>query len=303
MNFLSPKKSPLKKSKIMSKREPLRWNNEPKDPAEEEDPGPVRDYTGCERSHHTKFQIYGVGAEPYWNKQFLPLLYESLDYKGVCCDTDMLGAFKKIKKTQIVKSQVYKTHCDFNEKKLVTTKTLTHEFEWKVEQYRGLLDNKDVEEMCRDMNWDNPYIWGARHNNRLRRGTKVFFRAGKYKDMHGVIVGCGGGFRITDHYNKVIYCYVLLATEEVVWARQDYLKLADIHQKLPFGIPKPIKKKRSGWGAESTWTTGFGEGDGDKTGGWWDGSYKTGGSEANKSCKDGSDGWDEKPRAKRNRNN
>ena len=259
----------------MSKREPLKWNNEPEDPAQQGDPGLVRDYTGCETSHHTKFEVYGVGAEPYWNKQFLPLLYESLDYKGVGCDTDMLGKFNKIKKTQIVKSQVYETVLCSKMKK--ETLVLTHEFEWKVEQYGGLLDNTKVKEMCRDINWYNPYIWGARHNNRLRRGTKVFFRAGEYVGMHGVVVGCGGGFHITDHPNKIIYCYVLLATEEIVRTRQDHLRLADIHQKLPFGIPKPIKKKRSGWGGVSTWT---GEGDDNKTGGWGDGSYKTGESEA-----------------------
>ena len=74
---------------------------------------------------------------------------------------------------------------------------------------------------------------------------------GEYEGRHGMIIGHFPGFNLTAHLSTVINVKVLLATGEVEKVCQDYLRLADFHRELPFGIPKPVAKvieDSTGWG-------------------------------------------------------
>ena len=103
--------------------------------------------------------------ELFWNKQYLPFLYENVDYKGFGSDTEMFGEFGNNQSTTIIKTQLY---ADVG---MEGKKQLLHEFEWKVLCKGGLTDNQDVKELCSAINCSNPYLWGARHNNRFRHGS------------------------------------------------------------------------------------------------------------------------------------
>ena len=305
--FLSSKSPLLRKSKIMSSQKKLLWETESPKAPDGEDSSLVKDYTGCEYRMHN-FQT--SHPEPYWNKQHLPFLYENVDYKGFGSDTEMFGKFRKNQPTTIIKTQVY------SEVDMQGNKQLLHEVEWKVLCKGGLTDNRDVKELCSSINSSNPYLWGARHNNRFRRGTKVWFRAGEYKNMHGVVVGPVLGFDITAHPDTVIHSYVMLPSERIVKVRQDYMKLVDLHHKLPFGIPRPLselkkkkqKQKTGAWASSSgweAWKESSAKAATYKTQGWmldWKGSCGSNGWGAPQSCKRKSDDEDEKPKGKRNRN-
>ena len=93
--------------------------------------------------------------------------------------------------------------------------------------------------------------------------------------------------------------------------RQDHMMLVDLHSKLPFGVLRPLselkkkkKQKTGSWGSTSgweEWKRSSAKAEALKTQGWmldWKGFVRG----APQSCKDESDGEDEKPKAKRNRN-
>ena len=290
----------------MSSPKKLLWETESPSRPDDENPSLVKDYTGCE----LRVSNFQTGyPEPFWNKQYLPFLYENVDYKGFGSDDEMFGEFGKNQPTTIIKTQAYA------EVGMEGKKQLLHEFEWKVLCRGGLTDNRDVKKLCSVMNCCNPYLWGARHNNRFRLGTKVWCRAGEYKGMHGVVVGSVWGFDITAHLDTIIHSYVLFSSGMIKKVRQDQMMLVDLHRKLPFGVPRPLselkkkkKPKTGGWGSTSgweEWKRSSAKADGLKTQGWmldWKGSCESDGWGAHQSCKDESDGEDEKPKAKCNRN-
>ena len=127
-------------------------------------------------------------------------------------------------------------------------------FEWRVLYKGGLTDNNNMSRYFHTINWSNNYLWGSKHTTRFKHGTKVYFRKGEHEGHHGVVVGHLPFFDIKAHPDTIICIYVLLASERIVEVCQDFLKLVDLHQLLPLGIPRPYKetkkkrKKSSGWG-------------------------------------------------------
>ena len=107
-------------------------------------------------------------------------------------------------------------------------------------------------------NFCNVYWLGAKHNNRLKRGTKVYMVKGELVDNHGTIVGHVPGFSVFNYPRSVHRVQVLLASGCVEEVRQDHLRLVDLYQELPLGIPKPLVKKKSDtrvcW--DKPWTIG-----------------------------------------------
>ena len=94
---------------------------------------------------------------------------------------------------------------------------------------------------------------GARHNNRLRRGIKVYVTDGPLKGEPGTIVGHEPGFCIFNDRRVPHSVRIVLASGCVTDVRQDYVRLVDLHGIFPLGIPKPVVKKRprSSWGVQS----------------------------------------------------
>ena len=107
-------------------------------------------------------------------------------------------------------------------------------------------------------NFCNVYWLGAKHNNRLKRGTKVYMVKGELAEKHGTIVGHVPGFSVFKDPRSVHRVQVLLASGCVEEVRQDHLRLVDLYQELPLGIPKPLVKKKSDtrvcW--DKPWTIG-----------------------------------------------
>ena len=144
---------------------------------------------------------------------------------------------------------------------------ILHTFEWKVLNTGprgGRTLQSEIDLLYGVTNFENPYLWGANHHNRLKRGSKVFMLKGELKGQHGTVVGHVPGFSIFNHCRSVHSLIVILSTGGAEHVRQDFVKLIDLHQLLPFGIPEPVEKKKrplSEWGkAANGWGTGAANG-------------------------------------------
>ena len=189
--------------------------------------------------------------EPYWDKRFLPLLYEDLSSVSTHYDVDMVTQLE-VQPTNTITTPIYAED----------KTTILHIFEWKVLNIGpkgGRTKQSEIDLLFSVTNFSNAYLWGANHNNRLRRGTKVYLVKGELDGEHGTVVGHVPGFSIHNNPRSVHYLIVLLSSGCAEAVRQDFVKLVDLHQQLPFGIPKPIvikKRSMSGWGSGSNgWDT------------------------------------------------
>ena len=192
--------------------------------------------------------------EPYWDKRRLPFLYENITAPDISFDEDMVDKLRT-KPTTIIQTPIYSED---------GKKTVIHNFEWKVLNIgpkAGLTEQKDIDLLYSVTNFCNVYWLGAKHNNRLKRGTKVYMVKGSLKGKHGTIVGHVPGFSVFKDPRSVHRVRVLLVTGCIEEVRQDYLRLVDLYQELPLGIPKPLAKKRpnkgwDGWDKGRPWTSG-----------------------------------------------
>ena len=192
--------------------------------------------------------VVSISPEPYWDKSYLPIYYEDLSFSGTKVELSMVEKLDG-KPTIIVKSHVYSAERNGRE-----YGDLLHTYEWKVLDIGGAgghTNPDELDQLFKKTDRWNPWHWGAKHNNRLERGTKVYMIGGQYEGQHGMIIGNFADFNLTAHPLTVINVQVFLATGKVEEVRQDHLKLVDFHRQLPFGIPKPIgwgEENSSGWG-------------------------------------------------------
>ena len=189
--------------------------------------------------------------EPYWDKRHLPLLYESITAPNRVFDEAMVNQLE-IKPTKIIRTPIYSEDGKH---------TVVHDFEWKVLNIgsnAGLTVQVEIDLLYAVTNFCNVYWLGAKHNNRLKRGTKVYMVKGELAEKHGTIVGHVPGFSVFKDPRSVHRVQVLLASGCVEEVRQDHLRLVDLYQELPLGIPKPLVKKKSDtrvcW--DKPWTIG-----------------------------------------------
>ena len=193
--------------------------------------------------------------EPYWDKRHLILLYENITAPDLSFDEDMVHQFER-KPTKIIRTPIYSEDGEH---------TVVHDFEWKVLNLgpgqAGMTVQADIDLLYAVTNFCNLYWLGAKHNNRLKRGTKVYMVKGELVGKHGTIVGHVHGFSLFKDPRSVHRVNVLLASGCHVEVRQDYLRLVDLYQKLPLGIPKPLAKKKrnkgwDGWDKGEPWYSG-----------------------------------------------
>ena len=193
--------------------------------------------------------------EPYWDKRLLPLLYEDLTSPSTRYDVDMVAQLE-VHPTITITTSIH------SEDKT----TVLHTFEWKVLNIGprgGLTLQAEIDLLYGVTNFENVYLWGANHHNRLRRGTKVYLVKGELKGEHGTVVGHVPGFSIRNNPRSVHFLIVILSSGRPEAVRQDFVKLIDLHQQLPLGIPRSIDERSSLpiWGDGSkngwdTWTSG-----------------------------------------------
>ena len=161
----------------------------------------------------------------------------------------------EIKPTKIIRTPIYSEDGKY---------TVVHDFEWKVLNIgprAGLTVQADIDLLYAVTNFCNVYWLGSKHNNRLKSGTKVYMVEGAFKNKHGTIVGHVPGFSLFKDPRSVHRVQVLLASGCVKEVRQDHLRLVDLYQELPLGIPKPLVKKKSetygsGWDKCGPWSSG-----------------------------------------------
>ena len=91
-----------------------------------------------------------------------------------------------------------------------------------------------------------PLLLGSQHSNRFKRNTKVYVLFGVDKGRHGVVIGHQIGFNLKDWGSpegKSPVLKVLMACKETGYlevrdVHQDLVKLVDLHNRLPFGVPR-----------------------------------------------------------------
>jgi len=176
---------------------------------------------------------------PYWDKRYLPLLYEDLSFNSCSNDFDGLGGVLwGYHGRALVHSKVLDLSSD---------PPVERTFHWVVVDEKGV-DRPEVQQKCDHvfglMNWSNPYLWGARHNNRFKQGTKVYMIKGPRTGEHGVVVGHALGFDITAR-GRSIMLKVLFedgwpnSVRQGVEVKQEHTCLVDIHGIFPMGLPHP----------------------------------------------------------------
>ena len=108
--------------------------------------------------------------EPYWDKRLLLLLYEELSYPSTHYDVDMVAQLE-VDPTIIITTPIHSED----------RTTVLHTFEWKVLNIGprgGRTQQSEINLLYGVTNFENAYLWGANHHNRLRRGTKVYLVKG-----------------------------------------------------------------------------------------------------------------------------
>ena len=231
---------------------------------DELEPEMMKDLTGVPVWKPSPFSFFCIGyPEPYWHESYLPLIHEDMS-------SSTGGIDEEVAKRLGSRPFQYITTKHWDQDKEEGSKPL-YTFEWKVLNLGNQKLQSEVDELMKNINNCNPYLWGAYHGNRLKRGTKIYFIKGAHKGQNGVVVGHPCGFNLKNGPDQIIRIHVLLADEYVWDVRQDEVKLVDLHQLVPFGVPKPPPKKKkdaTGWGAETGW--------GSSDHGWNNASKKSG---------------------------
>ena len=230
------------------------WTTGP--PDFDSDTEETKDLTGVPRGRDmlNRNHYQSSYPEPYWDKRYLPLLYENITAPNRSFDEVMVNQLE-IKPTKIIRTPIYSEDGKH---------TVVHDFKWKVLNIgpeAGLTVQKDIDLLYAVTNFCNVYWLGAKHNNRLKRGTKVYMVKGDFTGEPGTIVGHVPGFSLFKDPRSVHRVQVLMASGCVKEVRQDHLRLVDLYQELPLGIPKPLVKKKSetygsGWDKCGPWSSG-----------------------------------------------
>ena len=207
----------------------------------------------------------GGPDEPEWDKRDLVNLYEDINFRGNLQGTKLLPdeltpEFKEFKQLPSHYTEVRRSifvHTTYNgqvvnsENEVRTEETL----HWMVVSPEDLRDR-----MVRDVgkrqkkdkdhfgpcNWSMPLFLGSQHSNRFKRNTKVYVLFGVDKGRHGVVIGHQIGFNLKDWGSpegKSPVLKVLMACKETGYlevrdVHQDLVKLVDLHNRLPFGVPR-----------------------------------------------------------------
>lgn len=209
--------------------------------------------------------ICGGADEPEWDKRDLVNLYEDINFRGNLQGTKLLPEeltpeFKEFKQLPSYYTEVRRStfvHTTYNgqvvnsENEVRTEETLY----WMCISTEDLRDQmvrvgRKRQKMDKDhfgpCNWSMPLLLGSQHSNRFKRNTKVYVLFGVDKGRHGVVIGHQIAFNLKDWGSpegKSPVLKVLMVCRETGYlevrdVHQDLVKLVDLHNRLPFGVPR-----------------------------------------------------------------
>ena len=203
-------------------------------------PSAMKDHTSWRGAFQTQY------PDRDWDKTFLPLLYESVDFNTQSLEFMALTSLEEMVRSDkftVISSHTFgRVECVVNPPPLPRVNMVeTHEKVFRCAvgdpdgSVKALLSDDTTYHHFKAVNLYNPYLAGGKYRNRFKRGTKVYCVGGPLVGEHAVVVGHAPGFDITD--NKRPLLRLLFACSKVFMVSQNYVVLVDLHGVLPFGVP------------------------------------------------------------------